>query len=686
MHSDGRGTLLAVLATLVAITVATNTTASLAQPLIGETFAVGPADTAWVVFGYTATFAIGTAVWGGIATRLGLVRALVVGVAILGIGSLLAAIAPSLELLVGSRLLQGLGSGAIPTLATALIAGRFDGADRARALGVVIAAVGGGQALGPLVGGVLIEFVGWRAAVSIGVVSIPAVAVLARSQVGRISSAGEVRPIDWVGALLVSVVALGLTLVLNRGPLLGLTVATVVPLLAALSAAMALWTRGATRPDAFVPRDILRHPIFQRVVPLGAVGLSAFVGTIVLIPILGSRVYGLEGLTLGLLLLPLALSATVVSPNNARVQAWIGTPATTRSALALLGIGSLVIGLGAVPIGVVALVPGLVVLGTGFGLLNPPLLARLTHGISGPRQPVAVGLYNLTFFLGGAVGAALSSAIVQGEIDLPGLGGALPGFTTAHLLLAIGPLAAAVLARTDDPAVAPPVRPAILARMSDALRRRPAAVVFDLDGTLVDTVPARIAGWTEVLAEHGIEVAAGMLEPTIGMDGRALARRVAGASGRTLTDGEAEEVDRLAGERFDAHNRDPRALPGVHRALERLDAAGVTWAIATSSRAEQVATSVGALGLTTGPRVVDGSRVAHAKPAPDLLLLAASELGVAPSDAWYIGDSTWDMRAAAAAGMTPIGVLAGAAVSAEDLEGAGAAVVLATLDELAVPD
>ena len=678
--------LVAVLATLAAITVATNTTASLAQPLIGETFAVGPADTAWVVFGYSATFAIGTAVWGGIATRLGLVRTLVVGVAILGIGSLLAAAAPNLELLVGSRLVQGIGSGAIPTLSTALIAGRFDGPDRARALGVIIAAVGGGQALGPLVGGFLIEFVGWRAAVSIGVVAIPAVALLARSQSGRVSHAGEIRPIDWVGAGLVSVLALGLTFVLNRGPVLGLTLLTVVPLVAALVAGVALWTRGASRPDAFVPRDVLRHPVFRRVVPLGAVGLSAFVGTIVLIPILGSRVYRLEGLTLGLLLLPLALAATIVSPNNARVQAWIGLAATTRTALALLGAGSLVIGLGAVPIGI-ALVPGLVMLGTGFGLLNAPLLARLTHGMPGPRQPVAVGIYHLTFFLGGAVGAAISSAIVQVGADLPGLGGGeLPGFGTAHVLLAIGPLAAAVLARTHDPEVAPAREPAILARMSDALRRRPAAVIFDLDGTLVDTVPARIAGWAEVLAEHGIPVAAGQLAPTIGMDGRALARRVADASGRTLTDAEAEEVDRRAGERFDAHNRQPLALPGAHLALERLDAAGVTWAIATSSRPEQVAASIGALRLPTPPRVVDGSRVAHAKPAPDLLLLAALEVGVAPSDAWYVGDSTWDMRAAVAAGMTPIGVLAGAAVSATDLRRAGAVAVLATLDELAVPD
>jgi DHA2 family metal-tetracycline-proton antiporter-like MFS transporter len=227
--------LVAALATLVAITVATNTTASLAQPQIGATFSVGPADTAWVVFGYSATFAVGTAAWGGIAARIGLVRALVLGVTILGVGSLLAAVAPSLELLVGSRLLQGIGSGAIPTLATALIAGRFDGADRARALGIIIAAVGGGQALGPLVGGVLIEVVGWRGAVSIGLVSLPAVAILARTQAGRAAHAGEIRPIDWVGASLVAVLALGLTFALNRGPVMGISVLTVVPLLSAPS-------------------------------------------------------------------------------------------------------------------------------------------------------------------------------------------------------------------------------------------------------------------------------------------------------------------------------------------------------------------------------------------------------------------------------------------------------------------
>lgn len=215
---------------------------------------------------------------------------------------------------------------------------------------------------------------------------------------------------------------------------------------------------------------------------------------------------------------------------------------------------------------------------------------------------------------------------------------------------------------------------------------RPDAVIFDLDGTLVDTVPARIAGWGETLDAERIPVTDAQLGPMIGMDGRRLAHAAAEAAGQRLSEERAGEIDRAAGARFDLHNRQPRPLPGVATAIDRLDRAGITWAIATSSRAEQVIASLAALDLGRHPRIVDGSRVEHAKPAPDLLLLAARELGVAPEQAWYVGDSTWDMRAAVAAGMTPIAVLAGAAVSAEDLREAGAAVVLATLGELAVPD
>jgi HAD superfamily hydrolase (TIGR01509 family) len=215
--------------------------------------------------------------------------------------------------------------------------------------------------------------------------------------------------------------------------------------------------------------------------------------------------------------------------------------------------------------------------------------------------------------------------------------------------------------------------------------RRPAAIVFDLDGTLVDTVNTRIDAWEEVFAEFGIPVAGADLEPMIGMDGRRLAIEVASRAGATLDDTASEEIDRRAGELFDQRNRDPRPLRGARELLQRLDDVGVTWAIATSSRAAQVAASVAALRLERPPRIVDGSSVERAKPAPDLLLLAARRLDADAKECWYVGDSTWDMRAACAARMRAIGVLAGAAVDGDALRDAGATVVLDTLDQLTVP-
>lgn len=213
----------------------------------------------------------------------------------------------------------------------------------------------------------------------------------------------------------------------------------------------------------------------------------------------------------------------------------------------------------------------------------------------------------------------------------------------------------------------------------------PEAVIFDLDGTLVDTVEARIAGWQETFDELGIAATRDQLRPMIGMDGVRLAREVAEAAGQPMDRASAEDVDRRAGAAFDEHNRDPRPLPGASTSLDALDRAGIIWAIATSSRPEQVRASIAALRLPREPRIIDGGAVRHAKPAPDLLLLAAHQLGVEPQRSWYVGDSTWDMRAAVAAGMRPIAVLAGAAVDRRALEAAGADVVLATLDDLEVP-
>ena len=212
---------------------------------------------------------------------------------------------------------------------------------------------------------------------------------------------------------------------------------------------------------------------------------------------------------------------------------------------------------------------------------------------------------------------------------------------------------------------------------------RPDGLIFDLDGTLVDTVQKRIDGWVEALGAAGISTSAGEIGPLIGMDGKRLARELAAGAGRTLTEDETEAIDHAAGEAFDRRNREPVPLPGVAEALAAIGSSGAKWVIATSSRAAQVRGSVEALALQDEPEIVDGGHVEHAKPAPDLLLLAARKMGVPPERCWAVGDSTWDARAAVAAGMTAVCVTAGSAVSVGDLMAAGAAVVVPTLAELA---
>src|SRR3954447_13495709 len=121
---------------------------------------------------------------------------------------------------------------------------------------------------------------------------------------------------------------------------------------------------------------------------------------------------------------------------------------------------------------------------------------------------------------------------------------------------------------------------------------RPDAVLFDLDGTLIDTVDRRIEAWLRTFDEEGIGVDRAWLAALIGVDGKRLVREVAARAGESVDEDRCEAVDKRCGEIYEELNRDPRPLPGVRSLVDALEAGGIKWAVATSSRREQVATSI----------------------------------------------------------------------------------------------
>jgi len=216
------------------------------------------------------------------------------------------------------------------------------------------------------------------------------------------------------------------------------------------------------------------------------------------------------------------------------------------------------------------------------------------------------------------------------------------------------------------------------------------ALIFDLDGTLVDTVYAHVFAWQRALARCGLTIDGWRIHRRIGMSGGLFTRAVARELGRELTDEEAAEVQRVHGELFRELLPERRPLPGAAELLAHLREQDVTHGIATSGRRPEIDRSLEALGVPPGTVVVERGEVARAKPEPDLFVECARRLGIEAGECYVVGDAVWDLLAARRAGMLSVGLLSGG-YGADELERAGAyrvyrdaAELRISLDELGV--
>jgi HAD superfamily hydrolase (TIGR01509 family) len=207
------------------------------------------------------------------------------------------------------------------------------------------------------------------------------------------------------------------------------------------------------------------------------------------------------------------------------------------------------------------------------------------------------------------------------------------------------------------------------------------ALIFDLDGTLVDTVYAHVFAWQRALAEAELPIDGWRIHRRIGMSGGLFTRAVARELGRPLTAEEVEAIQARHGELFRELLPERRPLPGAVELLAELRESGVAHGIATSGRRPEIDSSLAALGVGAETVVVERGHVARAKPEPDLFLTCGERLGVAPEDCYVVGDAVWDLLAARRARMLSVGLLSGG-YGEDELTRAGAFRVYRDADEL----
>src|SRR5215471_8497307 len=219
--------------------------------------------------------------------------------------------------------------------------------------------------------------------------------------------------------------------------------------------------------------------------------------------------------------------------------------------------------------------------------------------------------------------------------------------------------------------------------------RHQTSFIFDLDGTLVDSVYQHVLAWREALESEGIKLAVWRIHRKIGMSGGLFTNMLLRETGLTLDAETSERLRRRHATAFKRYSAEVGPLPGAPELLAYLTDVEIPWAVATSGRMETARAALGTLAIDLQrTAVVTRDQVKFAKPDPDLFLTAAERLGVAIANAFVVGDSVWDMLAARRAHALGIGLLSGG-YGREELERAGAyrvyedpADLLAHIDEV----
>jgi MFS family permease len=395
---------------------------AVALPALADDLGQTAGGSTWVISLYALMLAVATAVYGRVADLAGIRRPLAVGIALMTTGAVVGSFAPSYEVLLSARLLQGAGAAAVPTLGMAIVSARYEGAVRSGALGRVAGVAAAVSCLGPLAGGVVTDLFGWRAAVALPVLGLLVVPWLWRA----VPAGGTGARLDVVGALLVALTAAGLVL-LVQSPSSGLVVATAGLLLVVLGTP-AVTASVRRRPEGFLPLSVVTDGTVVRSALAAACVPAAWFALLIAVPtVLVGR--GWSPVEVGLALLPSAIAGLLAPRVAGPLLVRIGA----RRSLALsagIAAASLAVAAGGAAAGsAVLLVTAVIGVTAAFGLGQPALMEAVGSAVHPSVRGVALGIATLVFLVGGGIG----SAVVGGLAEVLTTAGSL-------LLLAVLPL------------------------------------------------------------------------------------------------------------------------------------------------------------------------------------------------------------------------------------------------------
>ncbi|MFC0063936.1 MFS transporter [Umezawaea endophytica] len=393
------------------------TIVNLALPSIREELDASVTGLQWTVDAYTLVLAALLVLSGSTADRLGRRRTFQTGLVLFSLGSLLCSIAPSVGLLIVFRMVQAAGGSMLNPVAMSIITNTFtEKRERARAIGVWGGVVGLSMAAGPLVGGALVETIGWRSIfwlnVPVGVLAIVLTALFVPE-----SKAPNPRRLDPVGQLLVIVILAGTVFGIIEGPGKGWTSPLIIGCFTAAALALAaLLFYEPRREDPLLELRFFRSIPFSGATVIAVCAFAALGGFLFLNSIYLQETRGFSALHAGLLTLPMAAMTAIFAPLSGRlVGAW-----GARVPLLVAGVGLTTAGLLLTRTGpdspIALLVVAYTAFGIGFGMVNAPITNTAVSGMPTEQAGVAAAIASTSRQVGAALGVALIGAFAGSAV------------------------------------------------------------------------------------------------------------------------------------------------------------------------------------------------------------------------------------------------------------------------------